>query len=129
VPESLLAPWRRTGPDVFDGDVDTLDDVRSFVTISRTHPSDVGERHVYARLDGQPRTLSFGECVTDEVPPGSHHLRLHNTLVWKNIRFTVEPGEHVEFIVANVGRWWTWGVAGVLGAAPLFLEVEKRSVR
>ena len=47
--------------------------------------------------------------------------------MWKNVRFTLEPGEHLEFLLINRGRWWTWGVAGVLGAAPLFLTVEKRS--
>ena len=98
---------------------DLMDDLRSFVTISRNHPDDVGERQVYAKLDDHASTLLFG----------SHHLRVHNTLVWKNIRFTVEPGEHLEFIVVNTARWWTWGVAGVLGAAPLFLKVERRSVR
>ena len=108
---------------------DLMDDLRSFVTISRNHPDDVGERQVYAKLDDHASTLLFGECVTAEIAPGSHHLRVHNTLVWKNIRFTVEPGEHLEFIVVNTARWWTWGVAGVLGAAPLFLKVERRSVR
>jgi hypothetical protein len=99
------------------------------VTISRNHPDDVQERQVYARLDGHVSTLLFGECVTAEIAPGAHHLRVHNTLVWKNIRFTVEPGEHLEFVVVNTARWWTWGVAGVLGAAPLFLKIERRSVR
>lgn len=106
-----------------------MDDLRSFVTISRNHPDDVRERQVYARLDGHVSILLFGDGITAEIAPGAHHLRVHNTLFWKNIRFTVEPGEHLEFIVANTARWWTWGVAGVLGAAPLFLEVERRSVR
>jgi len=29
-----------------------------------------------------------------EVRPGTHHLRVHNTLFWKNIHFAVETGEH-----------------------------------
>ena len=104
------------------------DDLRTFVTISREHPNDVGERQVVARLDGgRAYTLVFGESCTMEVQPGAHHLRVHNTLFWKNIRFTVEPGEHIEFVVINEGRWWTWGLAGVLGSAPLFLHVELRS--
>lgn len=106
-----------------------VDDLRSFVTISRNHPEDVQERQVYARLDGKASTLLFGDCITAEIAPGAHHLRVHNTLVWKNIRFTVEPGEHLEFVVINSARWWTWGVAGVLGAAPLFLKIERYSVR
>jgi len=105
-----------------------LDDLRSLVTISRTHPTDVGERQIIVRLDGGDATrLNFGDTVTGEVQPGRHHLRVHNTLFWKNLHFSVEPGEHLEFIVINTGRWWTWGVAGVLGSAPLFLTVQMRS--
>jgi len=106
---------------------DLVDDLRSFVTISRTHPTDVGDRQIFAKLDGKETRLAFGEAFTDELQPGAHHLRVHNTLMWKNVRFTLEPGEHLEFLLINRGRWWTWGVAGVLGAAPLFLTVEKRS--
>ena len=36
--------------------------------------------------------LSFGDTVTLEVQPGHHHLRVHNTLFWKNLTFAVEPG-------------------------------------
>jgi hypothetical protein len=106
---------------------DAIDDLRSFVTLSRTHPSDCGDRQIFVRLDGRETRLSFGEEFTDELRPGLHHMRVHNTLMWKNITFTLEPGEHLEFILINSGRWWTWGFAGVLGAAPLFLTVEKRS--
>lgn len=97
------------------------------MTISRTHPTDIGDRQLFVRLDGSERRLVFGDEFTDELPPGAHHLRVHNTLMWKNVHFTLEPGEHLEFVLINSGRWWTWGVAGVLGAAPLFLTVEKRS--
>lgn len=98
------------------------------MTISRAHPTDVGERQVFVRLDDARFTLLFGEACTRELSPGAHHLHVHNTLVWKNLPFTLEPGEHLEFVIANTGRWWTWGIAGVLGSAPLFLRVEKRSV-
>ena len=103
------------------------DDLRSFVTLSRTHPTDVGERHVFVKLDETKVRLSYGDTFTEELKPGAHHLRAHNTLVWKNLKFTLEPGEHLEFVIINSGRWWTWGVAGVLGSAPLFLSIAKRS--
>jgi hypothetical protein len=41
--------------------------------------------------------------------------------------FALEAGEHLEFSIVNSGRWWTRGMAGVVGPAPLFLTVEKRS--
>ena len=107
-----------------------IEDLRTFVTITRTDPRDVGERQIFARLDGSARvTLEFGQSYTGEVEPGQHHLRVHNTLFWKHVRFAVEAGEHLEFAVINMGRWWTYGVAGVLGSAPLFLRVERRSLR
>jgi hypothetical protein len=107
-----------------------LDDLHALVTLSRTLPSDCGERQVFARLDGETNvTLRFGESFTMEVQPGAHHLRLHNTLVWKNLHFTIEPGEHLDFLIGNEGRWWTWGMVGILGSAPLFLRVEKRTRR
>ncbi len=106
------------------------DDLRTLVTISRVHADDVGDRQVFVRLDGGERvSLLFGESCTAELQPGAHHVRIHNTLVWKNINFTIEPGEHLEFVVINAGKWWTAGVAGVLGAAPLFLKIERRSLR
>jgi hypothetical protein len=125
----VTKPWTtRRGPETTaSSDAETFDDLRTFVTLSRTHPTDVGERHVFVTLDNTKVRLAFGESVTTELQPGAHHLRAHNTLVWKNVAFTLEPGEHLEFITINSRRWWTWGVAGVLGSAPLFLSIVKRS--
>ena len=107
-----------------------FDDLRSAVTLSRAHRSDCGQRQVVARLDGGPPiTLVFGDEITLEVQPGAHHLRVHNTLFWKNLRFAIEPGEHLGFVLINGARWWTYGVVGFLGAAPLFLTVQQISIR
>jgi hypothetical protein len=103
------------------------DDLRSLVTLSRTHPTDVGDRHVFVKLNDTKVRLSYGDSFTAELKPGAHHLRAHNTLVWKNLKFTLEAGEHLEFVNINSARWWTWGVAGVLGSAPLYLSIAKRS--
>jgi hypothetical protein len=115
------------GEDERDLGFELVDDLRSFVTISRTHPKDIGQRQVYVRLDEKRTTLLFGDHFTDELDPGLHELRVHNTLMRKRVRFALEPGEHLEFVIINSGRWWTWGFAAVLGSAPLFLKVEKRS--
>lgn len=112
-----------------DASLDDLEDLRSTITVSRDHPADYGQRQVFVRVDGGARVaLVFGESFTSDLEPGCHRLRVHNTLVWKTIQFAIEPGEHLEFIVINSARWWTAGMAGLLGAAPLFLKVEKRSV-
>lgn len=106
---------------------ETDEDLRTFVTCCRTHRTDIGQRHVVVRLDGGPRVqLLFGESWTEEIQPGRHQLRVHNTLFWKNLCFTTEPGEHLEFQIINRARWWTAGMAGVLGAAPLFLTILQR---
>ena len=46
------------------------------------------------RLDAETRvTLLYGDAVTEEVQPGSHRLRIHNTLFWKTLTFAIEPGD------------------------------------
>jgi hypothetical protein len=109
---------------------DVLDDLRCSVTFSRQHPKDCGQRQVFVKLDGQERiTLNFGDTVTLDVMPGAHHIRVHNTLFWKNVNFSIEPGERLEFLIINSERWWTAGMVGILGSAPLFLTVKQISVR
>ena len=106
------------------------DDLRTSVTISRAHPTDIGQRQVIVRLDEGPKVkMVFGDEFTIELQPGRHKLFVHNTLFWKTTYFNIEPGEHIEFIVINTARWWTAGVVGMLGSAPLFLQVVQRSVR
>jgi len=104
-------------------------DLRSSVTISRQHPADARQRQVLARLDDGPTTtLMFGGSVTHEVQPGAHVLRVNNTLFWKTVRFTVEAGEQLEFIVVNRASRITFGFLAGLGLAPLYMTVEKRSL-
>ena len=99
------------------------------VTLSREHPDDCGQRQVFARIDDDGRAvLVFGQSVTIEVKPGTHVLRVHNTLVWKKIEFTIEPGEHLGFTIINRSPGWAVGMAGILGWSPLFLTVRKTSL-
>ena len=97
------------------------------VTIHRTHGDDVRQRQVIVRLDDRPPvTLTFGETFTAEVDPGSHRLRLHNTLVRKKIEIELKPGEHAEFDAINRTGKMTLGFLSLLGVAPLFLTVTRR---
>ncbi len=106
---------------------DLDEDLRTFVTCCRTHRADIGQRQVVIRLDGGPAvTLVFGESWTEEIQPGRHSLRVHNTLFRKTLHFTTEPGEHLEFQIINRACWWTAAMAGILGAAPLFLTILQR---
>ena len=101
-------------------------DLRCSISLTRTHASDCGFRQVFARVDGGPRiALVFGDAVIVEVRPGHHVLTAHNTLFIKRVEFTIEIAEHLEFELINSARWWTAGMAGLLGAAPLFLTVRQ----
>jgi hypothetical protein len=97
------------------------------VTVTRTSEQDVGHRQVYAAIDDQPAaTLMFGESVVWDIPPGAHRLKANNTLQWKKLEFTAEPGEHVEFVVINKAGGFTLGFLSLLGVAPLYLTIERR---
>lgn len=101
--------------------------VTAEVTISRTHPADIGQRQVLARVDeGETHTLMFGESVTLQVPAGTHLLRANNTLIWKRQTFTVGPGERTEFVLINKPGRFTLSFLSLLGVAPLFLTIERR---
>jgi hypothetical protein len=105
------------------------DDLRSYVTVSRQDTRDVRLRQVVARIDGRPpTTLLFGEAFTQEVSPGSHRLRAHNTLVWKKVDFRIEPGEHLEFVLINRSGSLTLGFLALLGVGPLYLSIERRAL-
>ena len=108
---------------------DELDDLRALVTVSRTHPSDAKQRQVIVRIDDRPKQkLYFGETFTLEVAPGEHVLNANNTLFIRKVKFTVEPGEHLEFVIVNKANILTWTMAGVLGSAPMWLKIYRRSV-
>lgn len=118
------APAGATAPHRSDNE-----DLHSSVTISRQHPEDARQRQVLARLDDGPTaTLMFGGSVTHDVQPGAHVLRVNNTLFWKTVRFTVEPGERLEFVVVNRASRITFGFLAGLGLAPLYMTIEKRSI-
>jgi hypothetical protein len=122
LPSPTLAP---EAPD----DLFELEELRSLVTFSRRHPRDIGQRQVYVRLDGGASVaLLYGQSITLEVQPGTHSLRAHNTLMWRTVKFHVEAGEHLEFLIVNRGGPLTFGIAALLGAAPVFLFIERRSL-
>ena len=100
------------------------------ITIARTSGSDVGQRQVIVSVDGGPKkTLVFGESASFDIAPGDHALKANNTLVWKTVPFSVAPGEHVQFEVANCATRFTLGFLSLIGVAPLYLRIEKKSGR
>jgi hypothetical protein len=98
----------------------------TLLTLHRTSPRDEGSRQVVCRLDGvRLADLLFGQQFTMEVLPGEHELRVHNTLMWRTLRFTVAPGGHARFGVVNRAPIGFYVLLLTIGVAPLVLEVER----
>ena len=96
------------------------------VTVSRDASTDVKVRQVVLSIDGAPlATLMFGESVTQELAPGAHRLRAHNTLVWKTAEFYLEAGEHARFRVINRPGPGTYAMLTLLGTGPIYLTLER----
>jgi hypothetical protein len=96
------------------------------VTINRNSPADVKTRQLVASIDGEKiATLMWGESVTRELPPGPHRLRVHNTLVWKTIDFTLAPGEQATFEAINRTGKLTYFLVSALGAGPLYVTLRR----
>ena len=96
------------------------------ITVTRNSPADVKTRQLVASIDGEKlATLLWGESVTRELPPGSHRLRVHNTLVWKTIDFTLSPGEEVQFEAINRSGRLTYFLVSALGTGPLYVTLRR----
>lgn len=105
-------------------------DLKARVTFARDSPADVGQRQVIARVDrGTTSTLMFGDRLTIEVAPGAHVLHANNTLFWKRVRFSIEAGEHLQFQFVNRSGRLTLSFLALLGVAPLYLDIERTSIR
>jgi hypothetical protein len=99
---------------------------RAVLTVERRDPADVRIRQVVVSLDGQAfATLLFGQTATRPIPPGAHRLRVHNTLLWKNVTFDAAPGDHVRFSAVNRAGPGSLTLLALLGAGPLYVSVER----
>lgn len=97
------------------------------VTVRRQSRADAGIKSIYVSLDGD-RIAKLGarQEVSVEVPPGPHRLRVHNTLFWKTIDFTVAVGEHASFVTVNRECPLTYSVmAYVLGTNVVYLTLDR----
>jgi hypothetical protein len=96
------------------------------VTITRTSQEDFGSRQVIVSIDGETvATLLWGDSVTRELPPGPHRLRVHNTLVWKTLEFTLGPGEQLFFEVVNHPGRGTYVCTLLFGIGPLYVTLRR----
>jgi hypothetical protein len=100
--------------------------VESRVTVSRTSPDDIQQRQIIVKLDGKRLgELMSGDEISRVVEPGKHRLNVDNTWNWKNVDFTVAPGEQVRFQTVNRGGRFTWFLVGTLGVGPMYVHIER----
>lgn len=98
----------------------------SRVTIVRTSTRDNEKRVMIVKLDDAPlATLYYGKSATRVVQPGKHTLHVNNTFVWKNHKFEIAPGEHVTFQVINRSGKFTWFLVALMGAGPMYIDIEQ----
>ena len=97
------------------------------VTVRRSVAEDIGIREIYVSLnDEKIAILRPGQEVSREVQPGKHRLRIHNTLFWKTLEFSVEVGEHASFVATNRPGFGTYSIlAFLLGGQLIYLNVER----
>jgi hypothetical protein len=97
------------------------------VTVRRQSKQDIGIRQIYVSLDEKRiGVLEAGQEVSQEVNPGRHRLRVHNTLFWKTIDFALAVGEHASFVVINRAGFGTYSVlAFMIGGNLIYLTVER----
>jgi hypothetical protein len=96
------------------------------VTITRTSDDDCQTRQLIVSLDGRRvATLLYGDSIRCDLPPGRHTLRVYNTLVWKNVEFTLRPGEQAFFEAVNLASTSTYLIVALLGVGPLYVRVRR----
>jgi hypothetical protein len=105
----------------------TLNTVPSQLTVTRTSPTDVQQRQVIIKLDGEPfAVLLYGQSKTRTIEPGGHQLRFDNTWVKKTVEFRIAEGEHVTYNVINKAGRFTWWMVAALGAGPMYMTIERQ---
>jgi hypothetical protein len=113
-----------------DDGVDRLSDITerfpSAVTITRTSEEDFGSRQLEVSIDGEwVATLLFGDSITRELEPGPHRLRIHNTLVWKTVDFTLDRNQQLFFEAVNKAGPGTWLMTLAFGVGPLYVKIRR----
>jgi hypothetical protein len=96
------------------------------VTITRTSEEDFKVRQLEISIDGEHAgTLLWGDSLTRELGPGRHRIRVHNTLVWKTVEFTLAPGQQLFFEAINRSGPGTLVMMLLLGLGPLYVTIRR----
>ena len=72
------------------------------LVISRAQPDDVQDRPIRLWVDGERiENLPYGKVHAQEIVPGRHMVKAHNTLFGTTLEFEAAPGEEVRLSCAN----------------------------
>jgi len=115
---------------VVDGGIDELERIYELVpaavTVTRTSQADFKSRQMPVWIDGaRVATLMWGDSITRELAPGSHRLRVSNTLFWKTLDFTLQPGEQLFVEAINAIGPGTILMTVMLGVGPLYVVLRR----
>jgi hypothetical protein len=111
---------------VTEGEIGVSSVTTGKVRITRTSPEDVKTRQLSVSIDDEKiATLMWGDSVTRDLPVGPHRLRVHNTLVWKTVPFTLAEGEEAVFEAINRPGKLTYFLVSALGTGPLYVTVRR----
>ena len=97
------------------------------ITVTRTSEEDWKTRQLVVAIDGRRvAEMMWGDSRMFELDPGPHTLRVHNTLVWKTVPFTLAPGEQIFFEAINRASASSYFCLAVLiGIAPLWVTLRR----
>lgn len=97
------------------------------ITITRTSEEDWKTRQLVVAIDGtRVAEMLWGDSMMFELEPGPHTLRVHNTLVWKTVQFSLAPGEQLFFEAINRASASSYFCLGLLiGIAPLWVTLRR----
>jgi hypothetical protein len=96
------------------------------LTITRNAAHDFQDRQVYVYVDGEAwGKIRYGQPMTREIPPGTHTVRVNNTLLSDSIDFTAVPGEHVRLRCYNGMPRAGWLMMIFLHVTYLLVRIER----
>jgi hypothetical protein len=111
------APGTHTAPRSLKG---------ALLTITRNTSNDFQDRQVYVFVDGEQwGKIRYGQPLSREITPGTHTVRVNNTLLSDSIQFTANPGEHVRLRCYNGMPRAGWLMMIFLHVTYLLVRIER----
>jgi hypothetical protein len=118
--EILERAWRASSP------VAVRSIKAAHLTITRNTANDFQDRQVYVFVDEEPwGKIRYGQPISREIAPGTHKVRVNNTLLSDSLEFTAGPGEHVRLRCSNGMPRAGWLMMIFLHVTYLLVRIER----